>query len=467
MTIDPEHPESESIDEETLARHKRIAEVISGEREMDWDTWSFFIDESDYLTPKGKEVALWAVEILKQTLKDDFFQNVKNWLVNWNKTHPDLPLNSHPVFSYGLWPGANQLPWVYANLIRLAAQIQLFIHDNIKRAELDLNNNKVRRVLNTLHNNPEPINWASALIQLEVAGLGLKEGWQVQFEPKHRTGKKSDVFVTNGSDQLLVETTVMRFSEDDRKTLALSHDLSMCLMSIESRYNIRISGWLSSAALKNTNDRAQCLQAIKDAAQATADGGSSYQVTRPGQALLTIFRPTEETVYNRWEITGDTIGERPLERLIAILNDKNNQAKGSAIAVWLRIDEHAEMWQYLQMQGWTLVQIRDFFADFLQQELASFPYLAGVIISPGISWSTSNPPNLVVDRNENNESIVVSCPIPGGNRIRESIIVAQAGKFTEQARIFADWYSQESKWLNWALEKLRKPPFNELVYLSN
>ncbi len=467
MTTDAEHPESESMDEETLARHKRIAEVISGEREMDWDTWSFFIYESDYLTPKGKEVALWAVGILKRTLNDDFFQELKDWLVRWNKTHSDVPLNSHPVFSYGLWPGASRLPWVYANLISLAAHIQLFILENIKRAELNLNTNKVIRVLESLRDNPEPINWASALIQLEVAGLGMKAGWQVQFEPEHRNKKKSDVLLTNNSDHLLVETTVMRLSEEDRKTLALSHDLSMYLIAIESQYNVQISGWLNSAALKNPNDRAQCLQAIEDAAQATDNDGISNQVTRPGQALLTIFRPAEETVYDRWEVVGDTIGERLLDRLRSLLQYKNNKAKESAMPVWLRIDEHAGMWQYLQMHGWTLVQIRDFFADFLQKKLASFPYLAGVIISPGVSWSTSNPPNLFVDRNENNESIVISCPMPGGNRIREGIIVAQAGKFTEQARIFADWHSQESKWLNWALEKLGKPPFDELVYLSN
>src|SRR3989442_15892151 len=101
MGVDTEQPESE---EEKIIRHKRITEVISGEQDMTWDDWALFIPDSEYLTPQGKKAVLWAVEILKKTLTDDFFQELKAWLQKWNTTHPDLPQNSHPVFSYGLWP---------------------------------------------------------------------------------------------------------------------------------------------------------------------------------------------------------------------------------------------------------------------------------------------------------------------------------------------------------------------------
>ncbi len=457
MSPDAEHPESESTDEETLARHKKIVEVGNGERQMDWSIWASFIYESKCLTPKGKEVALWSVEILKQTLKDVFFQRIEDWSTKWQRDHPELPPDSHPVFSLGLWP-ANDLPWVYANLIRLAARIQLLKR---KRSQ-----NNIRPVLKNLQKNIEPISWVSALLQLEVAALGLKAEWKILFEPPIGNGGFADILLTKDQTQLLVETTVMRLSEADRKTIALSRDLSMYLNAIEVQYNVRISGSLSSASLKNDDDRTQCLKAIVKAAQATVEDGLSKQVSEPNGVFLTIFRPTEETAYERWEIIGDPIGERLLERLIAILNNKNKQAEGSAIPVWVRLDESATLWQLLQAQGRTLTQIRDFFADFLQRVLVSFPYLAGVIISPGISWPTSNPQDTVIERNEQNGSVAISCSIPV-QRVRETIITTQAGKFTEQARIFADWYSQESKWLSWALEKLGKPPLDELVHLSD
>ena len=453
MSEDAEHPESESIDDETLARHKKIVEVGSGERQMDWSIWASFIYDSKCLTPKGKELALWAAEILKQTLKDDFFQRIEDWSTNWHKNHPELPPDSHPVFSLGLWP-ANDLPWVYANLIRLAARIRLLKR---KRSQ-----NNIRPVLKNLQKNIEPISWVSALLQLEVAALGLRDEWNILFDPPLGNGGFADVRLTKGQTQLLVETTVMRLSEADRKTIALSHDLSMYLIAIEVQYNVRISGSLSSASLKNDDDRAQCLQAIVKAAQDTVEDGLSKQVSQPNGVFLTIFRPTEETAYERWEIVGDPIGERLLERLITILNNKNEQAVGSTTPVWVRLDESATLWQLLQFQGRTLAQIRDFFADFIQRVLVSFPYLAGVILSPGISWPNSNPPSSVIDRSEHNGSIAINCPIPV-QRVRETIIIPQAGMLGNDAGVFTDWYANEDTWLNWALAELGYPSFGSLV----
>ena len=136
MNTDDEHPEPACPEDETLARHQRIAEVLDGKRQMDWSDWAMFICESKCLTPYGQRVALWAADTLQDTLKNDFFQRVADWLARMQTTDPDLAPYSHPIFSLGLWP-ANDLPWVYANLIRLAAHIQLFKrnrpHNRIRR----------------------------------------------------------------------------------------------------------------------------------------------------------------------------------------------------------------------------------------------------------------------------------------------------------------------------------------------
>src|SRR6266496_4706533 len=166
MNADAEHSEPESPEDETLARHKRMAEVLGGQRRMGWSDWKdMSIYESTCLTPDGQPVALWAVDVLQRALGDDFLRRVEDWLARMRATgDTDLAPDMHPILSLGLWP-ANDVPWVYANLIRLAAHIHFF---NLNRSQ-----NRLGRVLKTLRRNLEPINWASALLQLEVAGLGL------------------------------------------------------------------------------------------------------------------------------------------------------------------------------------------------------------------------------------------------------------------------------------------------------
>lgn len=454
MNADAERPEPESTEDETLARHKRIAEVLDGKRSMDWSDWAMFIYESKCLTPDGQRVALRAVDTLRHTLKDDFFQRVADWLTHMRAIDTDLAPDSHPVFSLGLWP-VNDLPWVYANLIRLAAQIQLF--------NLNLPHNKFRRVRETLRQNLEPINWVSALLQVEVAGLGLRAVWDILFEPALGNGGYTDVCLTNGPTQLLVETTLMRMSVTERKAFALSRRLSLQLHNLEWQYGVRISGSLSSASLENAEDRALWLQDVEEAARATAQDGLSRQVTGPEKVLLTVFRPTEATVGEPWEIVGDLVEARILDRLIAVLRDKNKQAEGSITPIWVRLNEGAGLWQSTRFQGMTLAQTLDFLTDVLQEALTSFPNLAGVILSPGVLWAGNAPPDSLVEWVEHNGGIALRCPIPV-HWARETIIVPQAGMPGTDTKVFADWYANEDTWLDWALEQLQCPPFNALVH---
>jgi hypothetical protein len=235
------------------------------------------------------------------------------------------------------------------------------------------------------------------------------------------------------------------------------------LFNIEWQYDVRISGSLSSASLKNAEDRAQCLQDFEEAARATALDSRSRKVSGPGEVLLTVFRPTEAIAHERWEVVGDPIGERLLDRLIAILQDKNEQAKESTTPVWVRLDEHAGLWELIRSQGMTLAQTLNFFAGVLQEPLASCSHLAGVILSPGVLWTGNAPPELFVERVEQNGSIALRCPIPA-HRAREIIIVPQAGVSSTDTKVIADWYAHENMWLDWALKQLQYPPFNALVH---
>jgi hypothetical protein len=454
MSTDAKHPEPEAPEDDTLARHKKMAEVLDGTRQMDWSDWAMSIYESKCLTPEGRRVALQAVDTLRCTLQDDFFQRITDWLARMRAKDPDLAPDIHPVFSFGFWP-ANDLPWVYANLIRWAAHIQLF--------NLDRPQNRLGRVLKTLRQNLEPINWASALLQLEVAGLGLKAGWNILFEPALGNHGYADVRLTNGSTQLLVETTSMRRSVSERRALAFFDRLFWQLHSLGSQYGVRISGSLRSALLADAEARAQWFRGVEAAARATGQDGLSRQVPGPGEGSLTVFRPTEATAGEPWGVEGDPVEAPILDRLRALLRDKNRQAEGSITPVWVRVDESAGLWQMMRSQGMALAQALESLTDFLQEALvSSFPHLAGVILSSGVFWIDDAPPDSLVERVEHNGGIALRCPIPVYHA-RETIIVPRVATPGIDTKVFADWYVNENTWLDWALEQLQYPPFDALA----
>jgi hypothetical protein len=137
----------------TLVRHRAFAEVLRGDRPMMWSDWASLIEDSQCLTLSRLRVARWAVATLQRTLGSDFLQRAA--------TAP----GAHPVFSLGFWPGANDVPWVYANLFQLAAQIKLLTRARSKDWR------KVRQDMTT---DLQEIRWIHSLLQLELAGLGLK-----------------------------------------------------------------------------------------------------------------------------------------------------------------------------------------------------------------------------------------------------------------------------------------------------
>ena len=123
----------------------------------------------------------------------------------------------------------------------------------------------------------------------------------------------------------------------------------------------------------------------------------------------------------------------------------------------------AELWHFTRFQGMTLAQTLTFLTDFFQEALVSFfPHLAGVILSSGVLWVGDAPPDSLVERVEHNGGIALRSRIPV-HHARETIIVPRAGMPGLDAKVFADWYAKEGRWLDWALKELDHPPFNVLV----
>lgn len=61
MSDDSENTQSADL---TLTRHRALVAVLEGERPMDWTAWALPIHNAESLTPRGREVALWAADVL-------------------------------------------------------------------------------------------------------------------------------------------------------------------------------------------------------------------------------------------------------------------------------------------------------------------------------------------------------------------------------------------------------------------
>jgi hypothetical protein len=445
-----QHPSSPN--DETLTRHRAMVDAVEGRRPMDWSIWDVFIDDSTCLTADGRRVAHWAVETLQRMLGNEFLLRVKAKMAT-QPVPEGLAPGLHPVFSLGFWP-ANDVAWVYANVIQLATQLHLF--------QENVSTNRFGRVLKDVRENVQPITWVGALLQLEVASLGLQAGWTPEFEPSLGTARAADVCFTRGAARLLVETTSMRIADAERKALAFYRRLGWQLMNLRWQYDVRIAGFLGWSRAEE--EMKQWFREIEAAARITGQDGTTRQVAGPQEGLLTIFRPTEATAGEPWEITSPTEEARILERLVARLQDKQEQARGSALPVWVRLDEYAGLWQTTRLVGMTLDELLSVLAPFLQQKLASYPALAGVILAPAVLWNGGVPWGEQRLQMERHGGRVVRCPLPG-NRVRETIIVPQAGlpEAEKDAQMFADWYAHEESWLDWALQRVGHPRFDVLV----
>lgn len=279
MSAESDDPSEE---DQTLARHRAFAEVLRGERSMAWSDWIMPIYESKTLTPAGQQVALGAVTTLQRVLGNDFLEKAPK-------------REGHPIFSLGIWP-ANDVPWVYANLFQLAAQ-------------LELPGQRRRKVWEALRSSWDSHLWVHSLLQLELAGLGVRAGWDCHFEPIVGS-KKGDLLLTNGPAGLLLEMTSMRQSDEGQRAGQFFHRASMYAQHLAWQHAVNISDTLGESLPPEAE--ALWLQQMEVNARATAQDGKTRQMFSSAGGQLKIAKdastmgtvnvegaPTQEDIWPR------------------------------------------------------------------------------------------------------------------------------------------------------------------------
>ncbi len=235
-------------------------------------------------------------------------------------------------------------------------------------------------ILRSLRTQLQAAQWYHTLLQFEVASLAQKEGWQLQLELPYNndTNNKSDVCLRKGETQLLIDAVSIRLSESGRKKQAYFNWLTN--MSIQ--YGVNITGRIGEPWLGGRKEEQQWIQRTLKTLLSVYQSGLIAVVHSPRGGSLECSR----AAYGKTGMVNihdaDT-NEDIWERIRRALGDKDEQASGNL--VWLRMGEYAGLWHWSRYRNKTLEEKLSNLSPMIQTALESFPHIAGVILSPGIS----------------------------------------------------------------------------------
>jgi hypothetical protein len=431
MTMDDPEPTETDV---AAGRRQRFLQMLAGDREITWSDWAIPMDDSQLLSSKGHEVVTWAVGVLQPFLGDDFLQRVRDA----GAEHALLS----PALLHTLWMIVDS-QYVYADLIQLAAQMTLLGH-------------RSGRLRATMRNNFDPTSWTHALIQLELASLALRDGWDGQFEPRLDDGKSADVRLSKDGAPVLFEITSMGMSVDEREALDYFHSLSTQIMSIELRQGVQVTGDLGDIA--PASEVARWLERIEEAAAATAQDGDVRPVAGPAEATVIVSREALEP--GGTHLQGASVTSDPWRRLVARIERKARQTS-SAERVWIRLEDHAGLLWFSPLAQMSLADRLAALVPPLREAINSFPHVAGVVVSPGPMWPPDTATEETCQLPGDDGAVALRRPI-SGPRVRETIIVSRSDARDGGIAAIQDWYRQETTWLDWALQQLNCPRLTDL-----
>lgn len=454
----PDLPARDDLSPEAkLARHRAL--VSMPEQPLTWDLWELPIYDAfhdELLTQKALGAALWAVDTLRHALGKDYLAKVvaaerkrvekKHVLGWWDDMDP-----GHPLLSQSLWPMMNRAPWVFSNLLHVAAQFALTSKIN-------------RLVRRNLRGNAEAVNWIHTLLQFEMAGLALRAGWSAAFETPLGSGKLSDVHLQGPAQTLLIEATSLRMWQRELDALQKARSLSGYVMfGIHDRAALRgvhVSGAVDTIADQRAAE--EWVQAAADAIEAIAEDGQDRDVTGPTAGKIHLSRNGAEG--DSFSITEPLVPTNPFNRLHYIINQKAEQWENAPQPGWMRVAEEAGIWSILHAaQGSPEAKV-EFLTLQIQQMLEPYPQLAGLIIAPAPMWAGNAPLDQLraVMRRADGSAAIVRSGLPY-HRSRETVIIARNGLRDPALDLLIGWYASEAGWLDWALAELGQRPLQELV----
>jgi hypothetical protein len=401
----------------------------------DWRSWAE-LSEPGAVTEVGLDVVDWATEVAATFYGDEWFAR-------------NIDARSHPLFSMYDYPLRN--PIAAVRHIERAARIAL-LPDSV-RDTLSSGVNGIRRSVSDDE-------FDHLDLVLEVIGLALRDGWQVDSEAPSAEGRLPDLSLRRSGFTYVIEVTSQGTDRNFRATERQGHLIQNIQWQMEFAYAVdcitRIAGILSDEEV------AEFGEALEGASARTSETEAPIEFD---------LGFASAGVYPRGQRPGTTSHEGPMlgddlwPRFAARLRDKAEQTRGSDRA-WIRIDELGGLFMLTGAYHFSLPERLGTLIQNIAVELDGYPHVQGVIVSHGASpdWTPMRPEVGVGEGTSN--SVVVERRLPGGRRRTTYVIrLLQRGLILPPHLVVEPerWYANESTWLDWALNQLGRPAIDRCV----
>lgn len=387
-----------------------------------WEHSLKAVEKAQCLTEQGKEVGYWAIEQLKRFLGEDWFSIVKR--------------KDHVLFSLHWW-NINDSPMAYINLFRLTTQILILEHSQ-----------KFPMLRREMRTNHDFFFWLHSLLQLELAGNALRNGWTCRFEPDLRGGTRADLSLEKGTKICLIEVVTMGSSDEVKEINRNFKLISALLDEISIEKGISYSGNIEISLLDET-DIHNFVLTFKEGADKVATSNAEMIIEQVGTYKLKITP----------HFTGETFSGPPLytdfiRRIRARIKDKSRQL-GSGNNIWIYIGEHSGLWYF---SPWGLAPFSDKLSQIGiigREILCDFPNISGIVISNGWNLCTLATDDTIEDKDDNNKVIGLGLKrVLLNTYSKETFLIGRNGAVSDDLSFLYQWFHEEPTWLDWALKEM-------------
>lgn len=399
-----------------------------------WESWRQPITDAACLTQAGRAAVLQATRVIEKFLGPDWLERSVT--------------KGAPLFGMDTFPG-NRIPSVYARLLDIAAHMTL-----LRSAQ------GMSQLRKSLRSNPETINWRHGLLQLEVAGLALRGGRDIEFEPRHKVQGSADVRLTERTgQQIVVETVVMGTDLRYRLTSRAMNALT----EIELRYGVSFAGETGRIEFEEGDLEGSAGRWTEGWADALTAAAAEVRETR---VTVPVIGPTGGEIRispgfesRQGTLTGPDLTSQVISRIQARIADKA-RAVGAFDRVWIRLDDIGPLFYLTPWANAPLGEKLASIEPILAAILSPYPAIAGLILSNGWAWLV---PGIREERHSSSDGAVAIRRVIAIQCYRETFVKARDERAAGELAEIDGWYSGEATWLQWALDKLELPPLQDLI----
>lgn len=401
-----------------------------------WSDWAGPVKDAA-IDPRGYELVEWANEVVPAFFTDE-------WLVNC------IRKCTMPLMSIWNWPLSN--PHALTRHIERAARIAILPEQPYR---------VLTEGVNAIRTSTSLADFAHLEVILEVIGIAQRDGWSAECEIASTDGHVPDLRLTRQGVHKVIEVTTQGTSreiQDEDRQSALVYDYQFELgQHHDVQYIVARRKILSKEELRELRTT---MERLGEVVGSTADAQSENL----GHSSIEVI-PKKQ-----W--TGGTVSEGPVmtgdvwPRFAQRLHDKARQTCDAGKA-WIRIDEYGMLLASMEMREVPFQDRLNLLSRLIQAELSDYSHVEGVILSNGTSfdWKPQEPDRSCFDPTSG--SVVLDRRLPGQRR-RHTFVVPlvkhQTLLLPDRLKLSpARWYSDESSWLEWALNKLGKPSINGLI----